>query len=159
MLTTVTPGAHELSIANSAATPPKEAPYPTEVGTATNGTPTRPPTTEGSAPSIPATTTRQSAFSSAGRTASKRCSPDTPTSVTTWTPAPNTRAVSAASAATGASEVPADTTVTRPREAGSGPRVAARAVSSNATSSRFATALNAASLSRVASTARSGCAR
>ena len=36
--------------------PPKLAPYPTLVGTAMTGTSTRPPTTLGSAPSIPATT-------------------------------------------------------------------------------------------------------
>ena len=80
MLTTVTPGAQELSIASSAARPPNDAPYPTLVGTATIGTPTRPPTTDGSAPSMPATTTRQSACSSSSRTPSSRCSPATPTS-------------------------------------------------------------------------------
>src|SRR6185295_12202482 len=56
MFTTVTPAAQELSIPRSAASPPKEAPYPTLVGTAMTGTATRPPTTLGSAPSIPATT-------------------------------------------------------------------------------------------------------
>src|SRR4029079_6331935 len=61
MLTTVTPGAQEFSMPSRAAMPPNEAPYPTDVGTATRGTPVRPPTTEGSAPSMPATTTRQSA--------------------------------------------------------------------------------------------------
>ena len=78
MFTTVTPGAHEFSIPSSAATPPNEAPYPTDVGTATSGTPTSPPTTLGSAPSIPATTIRQSAASSRSRTAMIRCSPATP---------------------------------------------------------------------------------
>ncbi len=81
MFTTVTPGAHEFSMPSSAATPPKEAPYPTDVGTATSGTPTSPPTTLGSAPSIPATTIRQSAASSRSRTPRIRCSPATPTSV------------------------------------------------------------------------------
>jgi len=56
MLTTVTPEAQEFSMASSAASPPNEAPYPTLVGTAMTGTFTRPPTTLGSAPSIPATT-------------------------------------------------------------------------------------------------------
>src|SRR5207244_12036261 len=37
MLTTDTPGAHELSIARSAAMPPKDAPYPTLVGPALTG--------------------------------------------------------------------------------------------------------------------------
>ena len=46
MFTTVTPGAHEFSMARRAATPPNEAPYPTLVGTATSGTPVRPPTTD-----------------------------------------------------------------------------------------------------------------
>src|ERR1041385_3657359 len=56
MLTTVTPDAQEFSMARSAASPPKEAPYPTLVGTAMTGTFTSPPTTLGSAPSMPATT-------------------------------------------------------------------------------------------------------
>src|SRR3989442_14537785 len=54
MLTTVTPDAQEFSIASKAARPPNEAPYPTLVGTAITGTFTKPPTTPGSAPSIPA---------------------------------------------------------------------------------------------------------
>ena len=37
MFTTATPGAHALSMASNAASPPKDAPYPTEVGTATTG--------------------------------------------------------------------------------------------------------------------------
>src|SRR5690606_38866524 len=56
MLHTKTPGAQLLSIVRSAAMPPKLAPYPTEVGTAITVAATSPPTTEGSAPSIPATT-------------------------------------------------------------------------------------------------------
>ena len=75
MLTTVTPGAQELSIASSAASPPNEAPYPTLVGTATIGTPVSPPTTDGSAPSMPATTTRQSAASSRSWTAEQPVQP------------------------------------------------------------------------------------
>src|SRR5919202_6746917 len=56
MFTTVTPEAQEFSIPSKAASPPKEAPYPTLVGTAMTGVPTKPPTTLGRAPSIPATT-------------------------------------------------------------------------------------------------------
>src|SRR3954462_6944581 len=112
MFTTLTPGAQEFSIARRAASPPKEAPYPTDVGTATRGTPTSPPTTLGSAPSIPATTIRQSAASSRSRTAMIRCSPATPTSVIRSTAEPKTWTVVAASAATGASDVPAATTAT-----------------------------------------------
>jgi hypothetical protein len=56
MFTTVTPDAQEFSMAKSAVTPPKLAPYPTLVGTATTGRSTSPLTTLGSAPSIPATT-------------------------------------------------------------------------------------------------------
>src|SRR3990172_6043332 len=57
MLTTVTLAAQELSIASRVVSPPRFAPYPTLVGTAITGLSTRPPTTEGSAPSMPATTT------------------------------------------------------------------------------------------------------
>ena len=117
-----------------AATPPNEAPYPTLVGTATSGTPVRPPTTDGRAPSMPATTTRQSATASRSRTASSRCRPATPTSSIRSTAAPCTRTVSAASAATGASEVPALTIATVPRGSGSGPSVTARATRSVAAS-------------------------
>ena len=49
-------------MARSAAMPPKLAPYPTDVGTATTGTETRPPTTLANAPSIPATTMITEAF-------------------------------------------------------------------------------------------------
>ena len=54
-----------LSIPSSAASPPKLAPYPMLVGTAITGQSTSPPTTLGSAPSIPATTTIASAPPSA----------------------------------------------------------------------------------------------
>ena len=47
-----------------AATPPNEAPYPTLVGTAITGTGTSPPTTLGSAPSMPATTITTAALRS-----------------------------------------------------------------------------------------------
>ncbi len=76
---------------------------------------------------MPATTTRQSATASSSRTASSRWSPATPTSETWRAAEPYTRAVSAASAATGASLVPAETTTTWPCATGSGPSVTARA--------------------------------
>ena len=72
---------------------------------------------------------------SSSRTASTRCSPATPTSVDHARPRRRTPGrSSAASAATGASEVPADTTATVPRGAGSGPRVTARATGSRTAS-------------------------
>src|SRR5262249_53534462 len=80
MLTTVTPDAQEFSIAKSAAMPPKLAPYPMLVGTAITGFCTSPPTTLGSAPSMPAQTMRTSARSSTSRCASSRWMPATPTS-------------------------------------------------------------------------------
>ena len=67
---------------------------------------------------MPATTTRQSAASRRSRTASSRCRPATPTSSMTSTAAPCTRMLSAASAATGASLVPAETTATVPARLG-----------------------------------------
>src|SRR5215469_10865505 len=80
MLTTVTLEAQLLSIPSSAAIPLKLAPYPMLVGTAMTGTETRPPTTLGSAPSIPATTITTRASASRSRRSSKRCKPETPTS-------------------------------------------------------------------------------
>ena len=47
MLTTATPGAHAFNIASSAANPPNDAPYPTDVGSATTGDEMRPATTLG----------------------------------------------------------------------------------------------------------------
>lgn len=47
ILTTPTPGAHPLNIPSNAASPPKLAPYPTEVGTATIGAATSPATALG----------------------------------------------------------------------------------------------------------------
>ena len=61
MPTTVTPDAHDDSIARSAVTPANDDPYPVLVGTATTGAPLSPPTTLASAPSMPATTTIASA--------------------------------------------------------------------------------------------------
>ena len=70
---------------------------------------------------MPAMTIRQSASASSSRTSSSRCRPATPTSPIAWTRAPWTRAVSIASAVTGASEVPAATTVTSPARLGHRP--------------------------------------
>ena len=53
----------EFIIPNNAATPPKFAPYPTDVGTAITGTLAIPAITEASAPSIPAIAIIQFAFS------------------------------------------------------------------------------------------------
>src|SRR5476649_2684815 len=72
MLHTVTPAAQLLSIASNADSPSKLAPYPTLVGTAITGTRTSPPTTDGSAPSIPATTITTAASRSASCCASRR---------------------------------------------------------------------------------------
>jgi len=56
MLTTETLGEQVFNIPSSAAMPPNDAPYPTLVGTARTGAFTSPPTTVGSAPSMPAQT-------------------------------------------------------------------------------------------------------
>ena len=72
------------------------------------------PTTEGSAPSIPAQTITTSAVSRSLRTASSRCNPATPTLYIRVTLAPNVSAVTAASSATGRSLVPAHTTAIWP---------------------------------------------
>jgi hypothetical protein len=80
IFTTVTPLPQLLSMASKAASPPKLAPYPTLVGTAMTGRLTRPATTLGSAPSIPATTTSTWARWIASIRPSNRCSPATPTS-------------------------------------------------------------------------------
>src|SRR5437879_5488237 len=120
MLTTVTPDAHELSIPSSAAMPPNEAPYPTLVGTAITGTGTSPPTTLGSAPSMPATTMIAAALRSSSVCARMRWMPATPTSVNRATRLRSARAVTAASSATGRSLVPAVTIRTVPRPVGSG---------------------------------------
>src|ERR1051325_3593963 len=71
IFTTVTFDAHELSIPSSAAKPSNDAPYPILVGTAITGTDTIPPTTDGSAPSIPATTTITRAVSNSARAPQK----------------------------------------------------------------------------------------
>ena len=117
-----------------AARPPNEAPYPTLVGTATSGTPVRPPTTEGSAPSMPATTTRQSAAASRSRTASSRCRPghaDVVDAVHAGAVhADGERGLGGDGGVGGAGAM----TATVPRGAGSGPRVTARATRSSAAS-------------------------
>src|SRR6266568_4834300 len=120
ILTTVTPEAHELSIPSSAAMPPNEAPYPTLVGTAITGTGTSPPTTLGSAPSIPATTMITAALRSSSVWVRMRWMPATPTSVSRATRLRSARAVTAASSATGRSLVPAVTIRIVPRPVGSG---------------------------------------
>src|SRR4051794_25026185 len=112
MLTMATPGAQALSIVSSGAKPPNAAPYPTDVGTAITGAATRPATTPGSAPSIPAATTIARADRSRSSCSSTRCSPATPTSTTSSTGRPRWRAVTAASRATGTSDVPAASTTT-----------------------------------------------
>jgi hypothetical protein len=61
MLTTTTFAEQALSMVSSGATPEKAAPYPMLVGTAITGQSTRPPTTLGKAPSMPAATTITSA--------------------------------------------------------------------------------------------------
>mgnify|MGYP001644328947 CR=1 FL=1 len=53
----LTPMAQEFNMVSSGAMPPRLAPYPVLVGTATTGQRTKPATTVGSAPSIPATAT------------------------------------------------------------------------------------------------------
>ena len=80
MFTTDTPVAQELSMVKSAEMPPKLAPYPMLVGTATTGARTRPPTTLASAPSMPATAMITRAARSRSPSASNRCRPATPTS-------------------------------------------------------------------------------
>src|SRR6267378_288215 len=120
ILTTVTPEAQELSMPSRAASPPNDAPYPTLVGTAITGTFTRPPTTLGSAPSIPATTIMTAALRRASVWLRIRCRPATPTSVRRSTRLRSARAVTAASSATARSLVPAVTTRMVPRPVGAG---------------------------------------
>src|SRR6266568_5095875 len=126
MLTTVTPAAQEFSMPSSAATPPNDAPYPTLVGTAITGTGTSPPTTLGSAPSMPAITMITAALRSRSVCVRMRWMPATPTSVSRATLLRNARAVTAASSATGRSLVPAVTMRIVPRPVGSGSGVGGR---------------------------------
>ena len=62
IFTTVSPEAHELSMAKSGTMPPRCDPYPTDVGTPTTGQATHPAITDGSAPSIPAIAIMTAAF-------------------------------------------------------------------------------------------------
>src|SRR5215469_12390288 len=78
ILTTAVLGEQEFNIPKSAASPPNEAPYPTDVGTQITGAATRPPTTLGSAPFIPAQTTSTRARERTSRWARCRCRPATP---------------------------------------------------------------------------------
>ena len=80
MLTTLTQLAHELSIASNAATPPKDAPYPTLVGTAITGQSAMPPTTLASAPSMPATATMALEDMMSSECDRRRWMPETPAS-------------------------------------------------------------------------------
>ena len=99
MFTTVTPDEQPVSMPMSAVKPERADPYPTDVGTATTGRLTSPPTTDGKAPSIPAMQITAQAELSQGKTASKRCSPATPTSHRTSDRTPAISKVSSASLA------------------------------------------------------------
>lgn len=110
ILTTLTPAEQLLSIDKSAESPPKLEPYPTLVGTAITGLSTSPPTTLASAPSIPAMTIITFAPLMSFSFANNLCIPATPTSYILSTLFPNACAVTAASSATGISDVPAVTT-------------------------------------------------
>ena len=72
MFTTETPLAQELSILKRALKPPKEAPYPTLVGTAITGQSARPAITLARAPYIPAIATITEALIISSRWLSKR---------------------------------------------------------------------------------------
>src|SRR3989338_4721313 len=107
MLTTTTPGLQELSIVNKGAMPLKEAPYPTEVGTAIIGFSIIPETTLGKTPSMPATITSTFASANFSLLLSSLCNPATPTSYSLSTLLPISSATTAASSATFMSAVPA----------------------------------------------------
>src|SRR6185437_6152099 len=157
MFTTVTPAAQLFNIVSSGAMPANAAPYPTLVGTAITGDRTSPPTTDGSAPSMPAITITTEADASSSRLASTRWIPATPTSVTRATQSPSASSVTAGSSATGRSLVPAVTmaTVPVPRGGAVAPcRCAVRAVRLSSISGISVRKCSAASsLRRVASTA------
>ncbi len=109
IFTTLTPDAQLVSNPEEGG----QSAEPTEVGTATTGMATRPPTTLGSAPSIPATTIAARALRTTSRLASSRCNPcdaDVEDADTLGMPA--MRRVRGASSATGISLVPAVTTAT-----------------------------------------------
>ena len=81
---------------------------------------TSPATALGSAPSMPATTMSTLHASRRSRSPSRRWMPATPTSVMRTTPLPKISSVTAASSATGRSEVPAQMMPTTPSHFGSG---------------------------------------
>lgn len=120
MLTAVTPFAHELTAERSEANPEKAAPYPVAVGTAIRGRPTRPPITEKSDASIPATATTTSARSISSRRERRRRSPATPTSATIEEETPRYSSVRRHSSAAVMSTVPAVTMHTVPSSFGIG---------------------------------------
>src|SRR6266540_6219587 len=119
------------------------------------GTSTRPATTDGNAPSIPAATTIASAPASRNwcSGASSRCRPATPTSSARTTRQPISRATHAASSALGASDAPAVSSPTTPPESGGGvapacvtstvPPLGATATCANSVSSKAATSAEA----------------
>ena len=72
MFTTLVPLAQEFSMESRAESPPREAPYPTLVGTAITGQSTRPPTTLAKAPYMPATATTARALISGSRLLNSR---------------------------------------------------------------------------------------
>ena len=120
MFTAVTPFAQEFTAERSEARPPKAAPYPRDVGTATSGRPTRPPITEKSDASIPATAITTSARSISSSRERRRRRPATPTSGTRVEVTPRYSSVRRASSATTMSIVPAVTTATVPSMRGIG---------------------------------------
>src|SRR3989338_5973391 len=107
MFTTTTPGEQEFSIVNRGAIPLKDAPYPIDVGTAITGFSINPETTLGKTPSIPATTISTLASDNFSLLLSNLCIPATPTSYNFSTLLPIASATTAASSATGISDVPA----------------------------------------------------
>lgn len=120
MFTTDTPLAQEFSMDSRADTPPKDAPYPTLVGTAITGQSARPPMTLAKAPSMPAMAMITEALMISSIWCKVRCRPATPTSYSRSTSLPWTSAVRAASSATGMSLVPPVATTMRPMPSGSG---------------------------------------
>src|SRR3989344_2315449 len=107
MFTTTTPGEHEFSIVSRGAIPLKDAPYPTDVGTAIIGFPINPETTLGKTPSMPATIISTFASDNFSLFFNNLCKPATPTSYSLSTLLPIASATTAASSATLISDVPA----------------------------------------------------
>src|SRR5207237_10056791 len=111
------PDEQVLVLHTTAVLQPQRAQRRTLVGSATTGRLTRPATTPGSAPSIPATTMIARAEASRLRSPSRRCNPATPTSYSRSTWLPINSAVTAASSATERSDVPAVATTIVPAPA------------------------------------------